>query len=756
MRDITSINSRIWERIRKELHFSYLFDSTNLLSGVISGILIGLMTTILSISFAVLVFGKAIPEAVPIGIGMALVSNVILHLCSAFASSGEGIISHVQSLPPPIQAAMLYSLIGILPTAMSPENKIAIAVFMVLFSAMFTGVILYFFGRLKFGRLVRFLPLPVISGFLVSIGFALVLGGMTTMTNINVTFSSLTILCSIELIIRWMPGIILAIVLGIVTTRWKSVLVFPSTLVLAVMLFYILSYSLGFNVKDLMTRDLLLGPFQSGQLWYPPYIYLSQVSSIDWDWTTITSQLGIIITIPLVCFIGGLLMLSAIEFSTNKEVDPNFELKTMGASNFISGLMGGGFIGYPSTTFTIMQHSLGASSRLAGILSAIIPFIVLILGASFLGFIPRFVVGGLLIYFGYQFIDHWVIKQIRHLNLSDLSVICAIIITSLWLGFVASVGVGILVAACFFLFKYSQTSVIRYVSTGATLRSKVTRNTMNHDWLSTNADCISIFGLQGYIFFGTAYNLHEEIMSRVTDNRQTPLDSVILDFRHVTGIDTSVAQSFHKLYQQLMRKNITLVFAQMPPQYQRIMQKMGFAESSNKRFAAFASLDAALEWREDTLLKNSDLPSYEPSPLLNVLTGHFKDKLKAEALMQYLNRIELSTGTKIIQQGMVAYDLFFVESGRLSTYLEQEDGTSIRLQTMMDDTMVGEIGFYLGLLRTATVVADEPSIVYRLSTDALVKMEKEHPMVAIEFHRLIVAKTAMRINHVFKSVKVAI
>lgn len=755
MRNSIRITSTIWERIRKELRFSHLFNSVHLLPGVISGILIGLMTTILSISFAVLVFGKAIPEAVPIGIGMALVSNVILHLCSAFASSGEGVIAHVQSLPAPIQAAILSSLIAILPAAMSIENKIVIAVFMILFSAIFTGGTLYLFGRLKFGRLVRFLPLPVISGFLVSIGFALVLGGITTMTSVNVTLSSLAKLCSIELIIRWLPGIGLAVVLGAVTTRWKNVLVFPITLVAAVVLFYTLYYSLGLRVMDLMADNLLLGPFQSGQLWHPPHTYYSQLKTINWSWTIISSQLGIIITIPLVCFIGGLLMLSAIEFSTGKEVEPNFELKTMGVSNFISGLMGGGFIGYPSTTFTIMQHSLGASSRLAGILSAIIPFIVLILGASFLGFIPRFIVGGLLIYFGYQFIDYWVIRQIRHLALSDISVICAIIITSLWFGFVASVGVGIFVAACFFLFKYSQISVVRYVSTGASLRSKVTRNTVNHDWLSANADCISIFGLQGYIFFGTAYNLHEEIMSRATDTSQTPLDSVILDFRHVTGIDTSVVQSFYKLYQQLMRKDIMLVFAQMPPKYQGIMQKMGFAEELTPKFAQFASLDAALEWREDRLLKNSDLPPYQPSPLLTVLTGHFKDKLKAAILMKYLKRIELSSDTKIIQQNMVAYDLFFVESGRLSTYLEQEDGHPIRLQTMMGDTMVGEIGCYLGLLRTATVIADAPSIVYRLSTDALAKMEQEHPMVAIELHRLIVAKTAMRINHVYKSVRVA-
>jgi SulP family sulfate permease len=283
--------------------------------------------------------------------------------------------------------------------------------------------------------------------------------------------------------------------------------------------------------------------------------------------------MDIIATIPLVCFIGGLLMLSAIEFSTGSEMYPNFELKVMGVGNFISGIMGGGFVGYPSTTFTVMQRSLGASTRLAGILSAIIPLMVLVSGVHFLGFIPRFVVGGLLIYFGYQFIDHWVIKVLRHSTWSDNIIISAIVVTSLWLGFVSSVGVGIVAATGFFLFKYSQTSVIRYVSTGASLRSRVTRNSLHDAWLSAHGDSIAIFGLQGYIFFGTAHNLLEEIMARVTDTQQTPLDCVILDFRYMTGIDTSVVQSFHKLYIQLMRKDITLIFVSRLDPKNRICQR---------------------------------------------------------------------------------------------------------------------------------------------------------------------------------------
>jgi sulfate permease, SulP family len=730
---------------------SHLFRSHELIPAIISGALVGFMTTLLSISFAVLVFGKAMPEALSIGIGMALFSNVIFHLGSALGSSGEGFIYHVQSLPPPIQAVMLSSIMGMLPLTLSVEDRTAMAVWAIWLSAIFTGITLFFLGRMKLGRLVRFLPLPVISGFLASVGMALVLGGITTMAGIQVSLATLPTLFSTALLFKWLPGIVLAAVLWGVTARWKHELVLPNTLGIAVLIFYSVCTAQGLKLSDMTEGKLLLGPFTYGELWQSPEVYYRQIHVVDWS--VIASQMGTIATIPLVCFIAGLLMLSAIEFSTGSEVEPNFDLETMGISNFISGIIGGGFIGYPSTTFTVMQHNLGASTRLSGILSAIVPMVVLVLGASFLGFIPRFVVGGLLIYFGYQFIDYWIIKQLKQASLSNLCVLGSIVVTSLWLGFVTSVGVGILVAIFFFLFKYSQISVIRYVSTGAVLRSRVTRNTVHDEWLLLHGERISIFGLQGYIFFGTAYNLQEEILSRVTDTEQTPVNYVILDFRNVTGIDTSVIQTFHRLYLQLKRKDITLIFTQMPPQYQALMQKTGFFDASTKGFAQFDRLDEALEWSETHLLKNSDLPPYASRPLLDVLTEHFNNRSKAEILLQYSERLDIEAGTKIIEENTVADDLFFIESGRLSAYREQKDSLPIRLQTMEEDNIVGEIGLYLDALHTASVIADAPSTVYRFSIEALTKLEKEQPIVAMELHKLIIKKTTKRLKDMSKSVE---
>jgi sulfate permease, SulP family len=738
-------------KIFHELHPSHVLNKQGLMPAIVSGALIGLMTSILSISFAVLVFSKALPEALSVGIGMALLSNVILHFFSSFASSAEGMVSHVQSLPPPFLASMLSSLMGMVPATMAIEEKTALSVFAILLSAVLTGVLLFIFGWKKFGQLVRFLPVPVVSGFLVSVGIALIFGGLGTMTKTTITLFSLSELFSIDLFLMFLPGLTLATVIWIFTSRWKNPLLLPLILACFVQIFYAVGLGMNLSIEEMMNSGLLLGAPQQEQLWQSPQVYLSKMDASFW--TLAFSQIGLLATIFLVSLIGSLLTMSAIEFSTGKDLDPNFELKSIGVTNIFSGLMGGGFIGYPSATFTVMQQEFGTNTRLSGIFCALIPLAILVTGTSFHGYIPRFVIGGLLIYFGYQFIDQWVIKLIKDATKSDMVIIAVIVLTSLWFGFLPSVAVGVLASASFFLFKYSKISVFRFVTNGANFRSSVTRNPQHQEWLLNHANRIAVFGLQGYIFFGTAHKLQEDILARAVALDQFKLHCVILDFSHVTGIDTSAVQSFRRLYAQLHKQGTTLVFAKISSVFRRMLQKSGIENAHTPGFLEFGDLDEALEWGEEYLLKTSDLPVYRSSEMVTVLAKQFQNWTIAEILMRYLERMEVMTNTKVITQDEAADDLYFIESGRLSTYRIQADGPPLRLETMIDNTIVGEIGFYLGDLRTATVIAEAPSIVYRLSKESLIQLENEQPAVALALHKYLVVKTAKRVKHISQSMK---
>jgi CRP-like cAMP-binding protein len=60
---------------------------------------------------------------------------------------------------------------------------------------------------------------------------------------------------------------------------------------------------------------------------------------------------------------------------------------------------------------------------------------------------------------------------------------------------------------------------------------------------------------------------------------------------------------------------------------------------------------------------------------------------------------------------------------------------------------VGELGFYLDRRRSAAVVADETSSVYRVTRDDLERLQHEHPDAATTFHLIIVRLLSERAVH---------
>jgi SulP family sulfate permease len=91
-------------------------------------------------------------------------------------------------------------------------------------------------------------------------------------------------------------------------------------------------------------------------------------------------------------------------------------------------------------------------------------------------------------------------------------------------------------------------------------------------------------------------------------------------------------------------------------------------------------------------------------------------------------------------------DLFFVESGRVAIQLEVPGQAPVRLRSMGPGTVIGEVALYLKLPRSASVVAETDSSVYRLTLEALHTMQQQDPGLAAALHKFIVRLLAKRLN----------
>ena len=114
-------------------------------------------------------------------------------------------------------------------------------------------------------------------------------------------------------------------------------------------------------------------------------------------------------------------------------------------------------------------------------------------------------------------------------------------------------------------------------------------------------------------------------------------------------------------------------------------------------------------------------------------------------LMKYLDRREVPQGEYLMRQGDPPTEMYFVEGGLVTVQLEGADGQVVRLRSIRGGATVGEMGLYLGAVRTASVVAGRPSTVYRLSADALQDMRLHDPEVAALLHEWIARLLAERL-----------
>jgi SulP family sulfate permease len=123
------------------------------------------------------------------------------------------------------------------------------------------------------------------------------------------------------------------------------------------------------------------------------------------------------------------------------------------------------------------------------------------------------------------------------------------------------------------------------------------------------------------------------------------------------------------------------------------------------------------------------------------------------SLMPFLEYLERPAGDFPILQGDESDELLFIHRGKVTAQLELQNGKMARLRSMNQGTVVGELGLYLNEPRSASIVTDEPCILYRLTRDSLQRMQREAPEVASAFHHFMTKILADRMSATTKSLQ---
>ncbi|MBV6450233.1 MAG: hypothetical protein MHPDNHAH_00954 [Anaerolineales bacterium] len=718
--------------------FKKEFQPKILLPSLTAGLIAAIVTISMEISLAALIFSGDLSQFLPGGIGLMLFGAFAVGIVIALTTSLPGMIGVPQDTPAAIVgligASIAVAMKGAEPNAVYATVLAAISV-----TSILTGIFFLLLGRFKASGFVRYIPYPVVGGFLAGTGWLLSLGAFGVMVSGGL---SITHLFSANNLVSWAPGAVFAVALLLILKRSNHFLITPGALIVATLLFYGYLLIAGIPVAEASSRGWLLGPFPSGGLYQP----LTPAAFALIDWSAILQNFGKIITILALSIIALLLNASALEVTVKQDIDLNRELQSAGWANLIGGL-GGSPVGYQTLGMSSLAHRLGAKSRLANLISASICGLTLFFGASLISFFPKPVLGGMLLYLGLTFLSDWLIDARKSLPLLDYLLVWVILFIIATVGFLEGIAAGIFIAAALFVVSYSRVSVIKNTLDGSIYHSKVDRPKIHRDILHQHGSEIFIMSLQGFIFFGTIQGILDKLRARIADHSQGELSYIVLDFRRVTHLDSSAVFGITRLKQVAQANNILMVWTDVKPGMVKNLERGGLHDATDDTFIIKPTLDEGVEWCENRILAKRGM---------NDLTGFiervehqikrvFPGLQDVDRLLKYLERRELREGEVLMKQDDPAEEMYFIESGLVTIELELPNGKRMRLRSIRGGATVGEIGLYLGEARTASVIASRHSTVHRLTGQALKEMHENDPQIAALFHEWIVRLLAERI-----------
>ncbi|MDX9753190.1 MAG: SulP family inorganic anion transporter [bacterium] len=720
-----------------------------------AGIVIGIIIAFVEISFAALIFSGKLSAFLPNGIGFLLLGTCVLGVVIALFSSYPGMIALAQDSPAAIMALVATGMAAQMTDGISAESLFLTVMATIMLSSIATGLIFFILGWFELGSLVRFLPYPVVGGFLAGTGLLLFKGGISVMTDVPFTLA----MFHFPEILRWLPGVLFGGILLGILRHYSPFWLMPTLILAGIALFYLVWALTGIPFAQAESGGWLLGPFPEGNLWQP--LTLSSFQQVEW--ALIPPQIGNLLTIVMIALISLLLNAGGMELVARRDIDLNQELRATGLAN-IAGGVAGCPVGYPTLSLSALGFKLGSHSRLVGLTAAALCGLLFLFGAAVLSLFPKVIFGGLLVFLGFCFLVEWVIDAWHTLPKTDYILVWVILAIVGAFGFLHGVVAGVIIAVALFVVKYSQINVVKHTLSGASFQSHVDRPLPQQRFLREKGDVLLIFQLQGFIFFGTAHNLLNQVRSRAADPSLPALRFVIFDFRLVTGLDSSAIQSFAKLKQFAEAQHLTLILTSLAPSIEHLLSSGGFVQKDDPVIRLFTDLDHGMEWCEEQILHGPNSPEEASAAQRHFFESTYNDILKfiekqelfeivVTDMMPYLEKQTPQSGEVLIRQGELSDALYFIESGKVTAQCEHADGSILRLSTMGFGSVIGQTIFYLQEPATETVVVTQPGTIYRLSITALESMTENNPQLAALFHKLMAQRLGERLRNTHKALE---
>lgn len=413
------------------------------------------------------------------------------------------------------------------------------------------GLFQILFGVLKLGTYIRYVPYPVVSGFMSGIGVIIValqvlpLAGLPGPANVVKALQAIpAALSNINLVAL---GFGLATI-AIVYTAPRVLKGVPGTLVALVSLTIV-----AVVAKVDIPR---IGEIPAGlpALTLPP---------MD------LAMLGVILvpalTLALLGSIDSLLTSLVADNLTRTRHDSNQELIGQGLGNTLSGLIGG-LPGAGATMRTVVNIQSGGTGNLSGVVHGLVLLAVLLGLGTLASHIPLAVLAGILVTVGIGIIDYKGLRHFVRVPRADAVVMVVVLGLTVFVDLIQAVAIGMVMACLVFVKRVSDMPVGR-----SRVLNEAGELYPEGELAEEVARGIHVLHLDGSLFFGNALPL------QTTTGKLKDAKALVIDMARTPFLDQSGAYALSDAALDLRARGVCVFLAALPPQPEDLLRVTGIA-----------------------------------------------------------------------------------------------------------------------------------------------------------------------------------
>ncbi len=637
----------------------------------------------------------------------------------------------------------------------SPERVILLLTL----AALLSGALQVLYGSLRGGTLIKYIPYPVVTGYLSGVGLVIFLKQLHGLFGFPQELSNSQGLARPS---TWSgPGLAVGLVtIAAMLLAPRLTRKVPAAILglgAGVACYFALGLLFDRRLLTLADNHLLIGPLPGGGGSPLAAIAARFAALRELGLSDVRLLVMPALTLSVLLSIDTLKTCVVVDALTRTRHASNRELVGQGLANLASAVIGG-VPGSGASGPTFVNISSGGETRRSGAIEGVLVLVAYLVCAALVAWAPIAALAGILVVVAYRMFDWRCFHLLRRRStVLDFLVVASVIAVAVFVGLVEASGTGIALSILLFIREQVRGSVIHRRTYGDQVFSRQRRLPEEIAVLRRRGRETLACELAGSLFFGTTDQLFSQLEADLKTCR-----FVILDLRRVRSVDLTAVHMLELCEAQLRDRGGTLLLSSVPralPSGENL--RAYFDETGlvapKSQVRSFDQLSDALEWAEDRLLEEEGRRAVaEETPLalreIDFLKGRSEDTL--EQLGAVVVERRYAAGAAIFRQGDAADELFLIRRGRVRVDLRLSDGLELHLATFGRGDTFGEVAFLDRGVRSADATAFTDAELFVLSRERFDVLFEQHPRLGTHFFEALARSLAIRLRQADAEIRV--